>query len=130
MDIYGYGGFGSPTGLPARADEFLKRPLRLSKALDYQLPHMVEPPYLGFNLVAFNGHFYAIDKKLGPFDILQASGSELSALPNADNLNRLKAMVNAQTAPPQNETVLVENLVPNSYVGSFFRLTNFLSAAI
>ena len=92
MTAFGYDGATLEHAVfpPKRAEEFRRRPLRIS-AVDFAgMPLTVEPDYLGCNLVRFIGRFYAVPISLGPIDIAQLPDTALSLLPQADKLLDLK----------------------------------------
>ncbi|MFZ5644979.1 MAG: hypothetical protein ACOY46_15460 [Bacillota bacterium] len=67
MEILGYGSeYGSNTNvLPARADEFIRRPVLFSEKSFDDIPIAVEYDYLDHNIVKYRGSFYGIPLCLG-----------------------------------------------------------------
>ncbi|MAF94744.1 MAG: hypothetical protein CMM60_03180 [Rhodospirillaceae bacterium] len=114
MEDYGYGSFQNNPVLSTRTQEFLGRPLKLSKAEDYKTPFIAEAMYLGHNLVAYGGHFYGIDTALGPFDITKKTQDEMKDIPKAEDLVTLKMLIFAST---KNEVVTAYSNSVGSFLG-------------
>lgn len=79
---------------PARATEFMSRPLKLSTE-DFSLtPIAVETSFLGHNLVHFNHQYFALPQSAGAIDLIDLyNKQQLGSLASASNLNDLKARV-------------------------------------
>ncbi len=95
MQKYGYDSNLSATGdiLPAHAAAFRRRPLRLSAISHTNMPFLVETDYLGYNIVAYDDRYYAIDIATGDLDITQLSPEQRAKFLNAHSLASLHNMI-------------------------------------
>jgi hypothetical protein len=80
--------------IPARAEEFRRRPLRTSGETFQDVPVNVEWSFLGHNLVRFDGRYYALPRGAGPVDLVKLrSRNKLGRVLSAPDLQRLKALI-------------------------------------
>ncbi|MHB1635511.1 sulfotransferase family protein [Acidiferrobacter thiooxydans] len=80
--------------IPAKAELFRGRPLRVSKEDWRDTPFNVEWDFLGHNIVRFNGRYYALPYRIGPVDLVHLrSRGKLGQLLSAHDLEALKAQI-------------------------------------
>jgi hypothetical protein len=60
---------------------------------DDGIPHLVESKYLRHNIVFFRSKYYAVPLDLGVLDLSSAGSELLDALPQADTVEEVKALV-------------------------------------
>jgi len=98
--------------LPARAEEFRRRPLRTSKEDFRDTPFNVEWGFLGHNIVRFDGRYYALSRYAGPVDLVDLrSRNKLGQLLSSHELETLKA-----------EIITNEHIFKKIYRGAMARL--------
>jgi len=91
MKVFGYDLGLTTDGVPSRADEFRRRPLRVGPPLHDNVPITLEYNHLGFNLVRFAGWLYAVPQATGPgFDLRGQDGERLDMIPRERTLPALK----------------------------------------
>ena len=80
-------------GLPVKKDTHRRRLISYS-CTDYEgTPLTIESDFLGCNLVRFRGKIYAVPRALGSVAIERLSSAALAALPTAESLNEIKALL-------------------------------------
>lgn len=85
--------------LPGRVDEFRRRPLRYASPGFPDTPIVVETDYLQFNLIRFQGFFYAIRVDQGDLDLTALPEAQRARLLRSPDLNHLRANVLFQRYP-------------------------------
>lgn len=88
MQAFGYAqpGANTPSFLPARAEEFIRRPLVTVRETFQDTPIQLETDYRGYNIVRYRGRFYACTNE----DVSRLTDVELSSLPSTTDLATLK----------------------------------------
>ncbi|MHB8388454.1 MAG: glycosyltransferase family 2 protein [Acidobacteriaceae bacterium] len=85
---------GQINTISSRAEEFRKRPLRTSKEDFRDTPFNVEWDFLGYNIVRFNGRYYALHCSAGPTDLIDLrSRNMLRQFLSSYDLESLKAEI-------------------------------------
>lgn len=91
METFGYSLDEAADGVPRRATEFRKRPLRIASPQLDDVPITLEYNYLGFNLLRYSGWIYAVPQPLGPgFKLDEQQAHRLQMLPRARSLPELR----------------------------------------
>ena len=100
MEAFGYPDGETAAGpLPARAEEFRKRPLALSPVDLSNVPRVVEPGFLGYNIIALGDLYYAVAADRGDLDLTALDDSTLAELTSSPDLQGLKnGIIAAETA--------------------------------
>ncbi len=90
LQVFGYSGDRNGAPVSARIDEFRRRPLLLERPVNARVPILVEQDYKGWNLVRFEGRYYAFSLSEGPQDLSAMTAAELAAAPSAPVLRELR----------------------------------------
>jgi hypothetical protein len=86
--------------IPSLAENFRRRPLRTSKEDFRDMPFIVEWEFLDYNIVRFDGRYYALSRYDGPVDLIDLrSRGKLSRLLSAQNIESLKAEIIVKNCP-------------------------------
>jgi hypothetical protein len=95
LDMLGYAHTPSASPYSARIGEFCRRPLRVKKNRNFDVPILLESGYLGWNIVLFRENFYAV--RLGyqvNWQTVEADvKTDAHALLASDGFEKLKAQV-------------------------------------
>ncbi len=75
----------------ADAETWRRRPVRVSGAAFDDVPILIEPNFLGHNLVRYRRWFYAVPGERGNEDLRRMPAEALAELPNAQHLDALRA---------------------------------------
>lgn len=91
MEAFGYSLDEAADGVPRRAGEFRRRPLRIAPPQLDNVPITLEYNYQGFNLLRYSGWIYAVPQALGPgFKLDEQQAHRLRTLPRARSLPELR----------------------------------------
>lgn len=87
----GYRRGGNPDGIPDRAEEFRRRPLRYASRRPDHSPILLEADYFGCNLVRLRDRIVAVPANAGPLNLSELPEAVLRALPAGRSLDEVKA---------------------------------------
>ena len=111
MDVFGY---GASTVLPGRADAYRRRPLKLMPTAHLTVPYLVEPDFLGHNIVSYQQQYYALPLSAGALNLDQMSAESLSTFVADATLASVRARIIAQEVKRQVEPT-IEILVSSRF---------------
>jgi hypothetical protein len=92
MEKFGYG-LAAGDATPAHAARFRHRPLHLSAVGHDEVPILIEAGYIGHNLIAYRGRYYAVEVAAGDLDLASVSAERLAKFPSDDDLAALRVKV-------------------------------------
>jgi hypothetical protein len=92
MKTLGYSGLAArgPELGPARAEEFRRRPLVLSRETFSATPILVERAFLEHDFVRLRERYFAVPHAVGPIDLASLDDAALFAFPNDPRLTALR----------------------------------------
>jgi hypothetical protein len=103
MDVFGY---GESAVLPWRVDAYRRRPLKVMSAAHHTVPYLVEPDFLGHNIVSYQQQYYALPLSAGAVNLDQMSAESLSTFVAGETLESVRARIIAQEVKRQVEPTI------------------------
>lgn len=103
MEMLGYDPHGQP-GVPLRAEEFSRRPLKLGKERHTDIPVHADFDFFGYDIIVFQGLYYAVPRNIPMIDFPRTDPARLQGLLHASDLTALRKNIirfNSRSAASQ-----------------------------